>query len=267
MDILTLFRKEWESKMQQCQMQIVENVRIAKDTYRMSLASFEMDLKRFTPGCFVHIKIGDGAYLLRRPISLYEIDFEKGHVRIIYKVLGKGTEILSGLGIGEELNILGPLGSGFPIQDESKSVLLVGGGVGVPPLYELGKRLKKKGVKVTSVLGFQDAESIYALEEFGKLGEVLVSTMDGSFGQKGTIMDILNSDTIDFDTLYSCGPKGMLRALDMKYQGSKKGYLSFEERMACGIGACYGCMLETKEGLKRVCKDGPVFALGEVSYE
>lgn len=253
--------------MQQCQMQIAENVKIARDTYRMSLQSSKMDLERFTPGCFVHIKINDSSYLLRRPISLYEIDFDKRWVRIIYKVLGKGTEMMSTLAAGESLDILGPLGTGFPIQDTAKSVLLVGGGVGIPPLYELGKRLKEEGVKVTSVLGYQDKDSIYAVEEFESLGQVYVSTMDGSAGQKGTVIDVLNQETIDFDTLYSCGPKGMLKALDLKYQGQKSGFLSFEERMACGIGACYGCMLETKAGLKRVCKDGPVFRLGEVSYE
>ena len=253
--------------MQQCQMQIMENVRIARDTYRMSLRSDESDLERFTPGCFVHIKINDGAYLLRRPISLYEIDPAKKLVRIIYKVLGKGTLKMSNMAVGEALNVLGPLGSGFPIQNESRSVLLAGGGVGVPPLYELGQRLKANGVTITSVLGFQDKDSVYALKEFEELGDVYVSTMDGSFGQKGTIMDILYKEEIEFDTLYSCGPAGMLKALDIQYQGKKQGFLSFEERMACGIGACYGCMLNTKAGLKRVCKDGPVFALGEVSYE
>ncbi|RRD94767.1 dihydroorotate dehydrogenase electron transfer subunit [Clostridiales bacterium COT073_COT-073] len=253
--------------MQQCQMQIVENMRIARDTYRMSLRANELDLSLFTPGCFINIKIDDSAYLLRRPISLYEIDLAAKLVRIIYKVLGKGTELMSKMAAGEELNILGPLGSGFPIQNDSQSVLLAGGGVGVPPLYELGKRLQERGVTITSVLGFQDADSVYAIKEFETLGQVFVSTIDGSFGQKGTIIDILNKQEIEFDTLYSCGPAGMLKALDEKYQGKKEGYLSFEERMACGIGACYGCMVNTKAGLKRVCKDGPVFALGEVSYE
>lgn len=253
--------------MQQCLMQIVENIKIARDTYRMSLKPNELDLNRFTPGCFIHIKIGNGVYLLRRPISLYEIEFEKQLVRIIYKVLGKGTEIMSTLRIGEELDVLGPLGTGFPIQDDSNSVLLVGGGVGIPPLYELGKRLKAQGTKVTAVLGFLDKESIYAVDEFKTLGDVYVSTMDGSSGHKGTVIDVLNQEPIEFETLYSCGPKGMLEALDKKYYGVKEGFLSFEERMACGIGACYGCMLETKDGLKRVCKEGPVFRLGEVKYE
>ncbi len=253
--------------MQQCQMKILENIKLAKDIYRMSLTADSAELSRFAPGSFVHIKVGDGAMLLRRPISLYEIDRAGNTVRIIYKILGKGTARMAAMQEGEMLDVLGPLGSGFPIQDSSRQVLLAGGGVGIPPLYELGKRLKQQGVEIISVLGFQDAASVYAIEEFQSLGKVYVSTIDGSFGQKGNIMDILNTENIAFDTLYACGPKKMLEALDLKYQKQKRGYLSFEERMACGIGACYGCMLNTKAGLKRVCKDGPVFALGEVEYE
>ena len=253
--------------MQQYQMKITENIPLARDIYRMSLTAEAADLKGFAAGCFVHIKINDGALLLRRPISLYEVSQAQNTIRIIYKVLGRGTALLAQMKTGEELNILGPLGNGFPISETTRSVLLAGGGVGVPPLYELGKQLKAKQIQITSVLGFQDAASVYAVQEFQALGKVLVSTMDGSIGQKGTILDVLTSQTIEFDTLYACGPKGMLRALDLKYRGQKEGYLSFEERMACGIGACYGCMLQTKSGLKRVCKDGPVFALGEVEYE
>lgn len=251
---------------QQYQMKISENIPLARDIYRMSLTAEAVDLKDFAAGCFVHIKINDGARLLRRPISLYEVSPDRNRLRIIYKVVGKGTAQLAQMKAGEELNILGPLGNGFPMPENARSVLLAGGGVGVPPLYELGKRLKEKQVQITSVLGFQDAASVYAVEEFKSLGPVLISTMDGSVGQKGTVLDILNSQTLAFDTLYACGPKGMLQALDLKYRGQKEGYLSFEERMACGIGACYGCMLKTKTGLKRVCKDGPVFALGEVEY-
>lgn len=253
--------------MQQYQMKITENISLVKDIYRMSLTAEQADVSGFAAGCFVHIKINDGALLLRRPISLYEVKPEESTIRIIYKRVGKGTDLLTKMKIGEELNVLGPLGNGFPILENTRSVLLAGGGVGVPPLYELGKRLRERQISIVSVLGFQDAASAYAIEEFQALGKVLVSTMDGSLGQKGTILDILNSRDISFDTLYACGPNGMLQALDLKYREQKQGYLSFEERMACGIGACYGCMLKTKAGLKRVCKDGPVFALGEVEYE
>lgn len=253
--------------MQQYQMKITENSPLTGDIYRMSLTAETADLTDFAAGCFVHVKINDGALLLRRPISLYEVKPDQNMLRLIYKVVGHGTARLAQMQAGEELNILAPLGSGFPIPKTARSVLLAGGGVGVPPLYELGKQLKAKQIRIVSVLGFQDAAGVYGLEEFKSLGEVLVSTMDGSVGQKGTILDVLTSQAIEFDTLYACGPKGMLRALDLKYRGQKEGYLSFEERMACGIGACYGCMLQTKSGLKRVCKDGPVFALGEVEYE
>lgn len=253
--------------MKQCQMQIKENINIAKDTFRMTFSAGEEHLRLFTPGCFIHIKLKDDAYLLRRPISLFEVNPEAKTLSIIYKVLGEGTKLMSKLFAGDTLDILGPLGTGFPIQNDSRQVLLVGGGVGVPPLYELGRRLQQKGVKITSVLGFSDKESIYALSEFEALGEVYVSTVDGSYGTKGTVMDILNQEPISFDTLYSCGPKGMLKALDEAFYGKKEGFLSFEERMACGIGACYGCMMDTKQGLKRICKDGPVFALGEAVYE
>lgn len=253
--------------MQEYQMQVIENKMIARDTYRMSLLAKVQDLRQFVAGCFINIKVGQGALLLRRPISLYEVDPKKARIGIIYKVVGQGTAYLAGLRPGADLNVLGPLGTGFPIQSQSQSVLLAGGGVGVPPLYELGKRLQARGVAITSVLGFQDKDSLYGLAEFESLGPVYVSTMDGSYGHKGTIMAILDQEEIDFETLYACGPLPMLKALDLKYQGQKEGYLSFEERMACGIGACYACMVETKAGLKRVCKDGPVFALGEVTYE
>ena len=253
--------------MQQYQMKITENISLVKDIYRMSLTAEQVDVSGFAAGCFVHIKINDGALLLRRPISLYEVKPEESTIRIIYKRVGKGTDLLTKMKIGEELNVLGPLGNGFPILENTRSVLLAGGGVGVPPLYELGKRLRERQISIVSVLGFQDVAGAYAMEEFQALGKVLVSTMDGSLGQKGTILDVLNSQEIAFDTLYACGPNGMLQALDLKYRGKKRGYLSFEERMACGIGACYGCMLKTNAGLKRVCKDGPVFALGEVEYE
>lgn len=247
---------------------ILENVLIAKETYKMSLKADTMDFEELAPGNFINIKIDKGgAPLLRRPISIFDADAEQKVLKIIYKDLGYGTNLMTKLLPGEVLNILGPLGTGFPIQNRPDTALLVGGGVGIPPLYELGKRLRDQGTKVISVLGFRDAQSMFCLEEFRTLGEVYVSTEDGSFGVKGFVTEAITSHNPDFDTIYACGPKVMLKSLDDAYKGKKEGFLSFEERMACGIGACYACMIDTKDGLKRVCKDGPVFKLGEVTYE
>ena len=249
-------------------MEILGNEPIAKEVYKMELRARELDFKEMMPGCFLNIRVGSGTeLLLRRPISIFEADEENATLSIIYKVLGKGTKNLSLMKPGEMLDVLGPLGTGFPIQDEAMKVLLVGGGVGVPPLYELGKRLVGKGIKVETVLGFRDEESIFCEEDFRKLGPLYITTEDGSYGTRGYVTDVIKEKEIDFDTLYACGPKLMLKSLDETYKDTKKGFLSFEERMACGIGACYGCMTETKEGLRRVCKDGPVFGLGEVRYE
>lgn len=249
-------------------MEILENAGIAKDVYKLVLRAKEQDFGQMMAGCFLNIKVGTGSeLLLRRPISIFETDECEKTISIIYKVLGKGTALMSGLKAGQFLSVLGPLGTGFPIQDESRKVLLVGGGVGVPPLYELGKRLREKGIEVETVLGFRDEESIFCREDFEQLGPTHIATEDGSCGTKGYVTDAIKERNLNFDTIYACGPKLMLRALDEGYRETKKGFLSFEERMACGIGACYGCMTETKDGLKRVCKDGPVFKLGEVRYE
>lgn len=249
-------------------MQILTNESIAKKVFRMKLSAEEVDFKTLSPGTFLNIRVGKGREpLLRRPISIFDAEEKEKTLTIIYKVLGRGTELMSFLKEGEFLDVLGPLGTGFPVQDESRKVLLAGGGVGVPPLYELGKRLKENGVEIVTVLGFKDEASVFCQEDFLKLGEVLIATEDGSVGVKGYVTDAIREMGEDFDALYACGPRAMLRSLDEAYQHTKKGYLSFEERMACGIGACYGCMTETKDGLKRVCKDGPVFILGEVVYE
>jgi len=249
-------------------MKILTNESIAKKVFRMKLSAEEVDFKTLSPGTFLNIRVGKGMEpLLRRPISIFDADEKEKNLTIIYKVMGRGTDLMSFLKEGENLDVLGPLGTGFPVQDESRKVLLAGGGVGVPPLYELGKRLRENGVEVVTVLGFKDEASVFCQEDFLKLGKVWIATEDGSVGVKGYVTDAIREMGEDFDTLYACGPRAMLRSLDEAYQDTKKGYLSFEEGMACGIGACYGCMTETKDGLKRVCKDGPVFRLGEVVYE
>lgn len=247
---------------------VLENRTIAEDTLLMVLEAEPMALADFEPGVFVNVRIMDSdSPLLRRPISVHETDIQKGILKLIYKVVGEGTGKLAKKKEGDTVDIFGPLGTGFPIQSDSKSVILIGGGVGIPPLYELGKRLAEKGVTITTVLGARNAAGLFCLEEFGRLGRVVTATEDGSHGTKGFVTDAIREQGLDFDCLYGCGPKPMLKALDLEYRGKKEGYISFEERMACGIGACYGCMTKTKDGLKRVCKDGPVFRLGEAVYE
>lgn len=244
---------------------ILAHDRIAKDTFMLRLDASSVK-EVIEAGSFFHLKLKEDRFLLRRPISVYEITLGK-ELKLIYKILGEGTRALSEIKAWESLNVLGPLGTGFPIQEEVGTALLVGGGVGVPPLYELGKRLKAQGRQVVTVLGFRDEASVFAEEDFKSLGPVYLATDDGSRGIQGTTLDAIRANRLDFAVIYACGPKVMLRALDEAYAGKKQGWLSFEERMACGIGACYGCMQNTKAGLKRVCKDGPVFALGEAIYE
>lgn len=237
---------------------IKQNQWIAQDTYKMCLAS---NITSFmSPGQFINIKI-DG-YTLRRPISISNIE-ENGYT-IIYKVVGDGTKKLSTMQEGESIDVIGPLGSGFPIDDQD-NILIVGGGVGVPPLYEVAKQYRKHHKNVEVVLGFNDQESIFYEQEFKSLGcNVSIATMDGSYGTKGTVMDAIEANQIKNDYVYSCGPMPMLKALEEKYE---RGYTSFEARMACGIGACMGCVCKDKEDgdiYYRICKEGPVFPIKKV---
>ncbi len=238
---------------------IQSNECIALDTYKMVIAStLGMEMK---PGQFVNIKIN--GLLLRRPISINSI--EENQYTIIYKVVGEGTQILANAKASDSINVLGPLGSDFPIHEQQKQLLLVGGGVGVPPLYEVAKRYRALDKDVCVVLGFNDQASVFYKKEFEALGcQVYIATMDGSSGLKGTVLDVIKAENISHDFLYSCGPMPMLKALEEKYT---KGYVSFESRMACGIGACMGCVCKDKadsEIYYRICKEGPVFPIGKV---
>ncbi|MGX8834302.1 dihydroorotate dehydrogenase electron transfer subunit [Amedibacillus sp. YH-ame6] len=240
---------------------ILQNEQIAKDTYRMVLqANMSKDM---LPGQFVNIKV-DG-YLLRRPISISSI--EDMHFVIVYKVVGDGTKKLTTLTSGQSMNVFGPLGSSYPIHNEEEEVLLIGGGVGVPPLFEVAKQYRKLQKQVHVVLGFNDADSVFYEEEFKALGcHVVISTMDGSYGVKGTVMDGIEDANITCDFVCSCGPRPMLKAVEANYQ---RGYMSFESRMACGIGACMACVAKDKkeENLyHKICKDGPVFPIGKVEF-
>ena len=238
-------------------MKITENKLIAERTYYMTL---EGDTSAITaPGQFVNIKL-DGFYL-RRPISV--CDCEDGKLTIIYKVVGNGTEKMSELSAGDELDVLCGLGNGYDTSKSGDSPVLIGGGVGVPPMYMLCKKLIYEGKNVSVILGFNSEKEIFGVEEFEATGaKVYVATVDGSVGTKGFVTDVLKD--IDYSYFYTCGPMPMFRAIEGIAKTS--GQYSFEERMGCGFGACMGCSCKTKYGNKRICKDGPVLEREEIVW-
>ncbi len=218
------------------------------------------------PGQFVSVYTGDKSRLLPRPISICEADSAKGLLRLVYRVAGGGTAEFSGLEEGDTVDLLGPLGNGYQLG--TKKALLIGGGIGIPPMLELAKRLD---CEKQIVLGYANAD-LFLKEDLEQYGPVAVATDDGSAGTHGTVLDAIRENGLEADVIYACGPKPMLRAL--KAYAAEKGiecWLSLEERMACGIGACLGCVCETvdiddhsKVRNARICKDGPVFAAEEV---
>ena len=234
---------------------ILSNEKIAKDVYKMVL---EGDTQYITgPGQFVNIKISDK--YLRRPISVCDCD--DSTITIIYKVVGAGTEEMSQMQAEESLDVLTGLGNGYDIS-KSKKPMLIGGGVGVPPMYMLAKKLIEAGQKVTVILGFNTKDEIFFEQEFKDLGaDVYVATADGSYGVKGFVTDAFVDD---YDYFYTCGPLPMFKAVYEKTTTS--GQFSFEERMGCGFGACMGCSCKTKYGNKRICKDGPVLVKEEIIW-
>ncbi len=225
---------------------------------------FEMVLKGDTtsitaPGQFINIKL-DGFYL-RRPISI--CDYDDSTITIIYKVVGEGTEVMSKMNSGECLDVLCGLGNGFDTSKSMDKPVLIGGGVGVPPMYNLCKKLISEGKDVTVILGFNKKDEIFYEDEFKKLGaDVKVTTVDGSYGIKGFVTDALK-DT-EYSYFYTCGPMPMFKAIESTALTS--GQYSFEERMGCGFGACMGCSCKTKYGNKRICKDGPVLEREEIIW-
>lgn len=238
---------------------VLSNEPLTRDVYRMVLDGDTQWITR--PGQFVNIEL-DGFYL-RRPISIS--DWSDTTITIIYKVVGRGTQVMSRMGVGVKLDVLTGLGNGFNPEVECQKPLLVGGGVGVPPLFRLAKELLARGRKVSVVLGFNKADEVFYAEEFKALGaDVYVSTADGSVGVKGFVTDAIREAAIDFDYFYSCGPLPMLKALCGCCD--QDGELSFEERMGCGFGACMGCSCKTLTGNKRICKDGPVMKRGEIIW-
>lgn len=237
---------------------ITKNVTLTDDVMLMVL---EGDATAITkPGQFINIKL-EGKYL-RRPISVcYATENE---ITIIYKVVGHGTKQMSEMNVGEELDVLTGLGNGYDISLSGEKPLLIGGGVGVPPLYMLAKELISKGAEVTVILGFNKRQEIFYENEFKELGcRVFVTTVDGSYGTKGFVTNVM--EELDYSYFYTCGPEPMLKAI---YKASKtSGELSFEERMGCGFGACMGCSCKTITGYKRICKEGPVMSKGDILWE
>ncbi len=244
--------------MKQVFLEIKDNKCIAKDVYLMVLGG---DVSAITaPGQFVNIKL-DGLYL-RRPISV--CDLTDDSVTIIYKVVGKGTELMSDMKPGKVLDVLTGLGNGYDLTliPENATVLLIGGGVGVPPMYLLARKLLTSGRKVTVVLGFNSKEDVFFEEEFKALGvPVRVATADGSYGEKGFVTDVLPEQ---YDYFCTCGPTPMLKAVFAATEAD--GQMSFEERMGCGFGACMGCTCKTITGYKRICKEGPVMRKEEILW-
>jgi len=247
---------------------VVKQQKIAHSIFELTLKG-ELVSEMKQPGQFVHLKVSDSFEpLLRRPISICNINREQKQFTMIYRAEGRGTKLLSEKKEAELVDVLGPLGNGFPLEEAAagETALLVGGGIGVPPLYELSQQLVEKGVKVVHVLGFQTKEVAFYEEKFASLGTTYIATVDGSLGTKGFVTDVIANQNITFDVLYSCGPTPMLKALENKYS-DKKLFLSLEERMGCGIGACFACVCKTSTegtGYKKVCSDGPVFRSGEV---
>ena len=236
---------------------ITENTPVTATVYRMRLEG--ADLEEQKPGGFVNIRL-EGLFL-RRPISVY--DSAPGSLTILYKVVGKGTEQMAGMKAGETLDVLTGLGNGYDLAKAGDEPLLLGGGVGVPPLYLLAKQLTAAGKKVRAVLGFNTAEEVFGEEAFKALGcEVTVTTADGSYGVKGFVTDALPES---YSYFYTCGPEPMLRAV---YRATKtSGQFSFEERMGCGFGACMGCSCRTITGYKRICREGPVLEKEEIIWD
>ena len=244
---------------------ILTNQQLAKDVYRMTLTG---DTCGIRPGQFVNIKL-DGLYL-RRPISV--CDCVGCVLTLIYKVVGKGTELMSKMTQCDELDVLTGLGNGYDLTKSGETPLLIGGGVGVPPLYMLCRKLAEEGRHPTVVLGFNKAEEVFYPNEFAALGaEVKVATADGSVGVKGFVTDAiaaLADEGKKFSYFYTCGPEPMLKAVyNSPVLDGVEGEFSFEERMGCGFGACMGCSCKTVTGYKRICKDGPVLEKKEILWK
>ncbi len=244
---------------------VVGQVQLAQGIFALILETKIVDYA--APGQFINIFSNDGSKLLPRPISICEINKDYGTIKVVYRVVGAGTKEFSQLTIGDDVEVMGPLGNGFPLE-EGKAIV-VGGGIGVPPMYELAKQLPGD---VIAVMGYRD-DDLFLTEDFTDVAsDLIIATDDGSVGTHGTVVDAIKENELDADVIYACGPKPMLRAVaEYAAEHDIKCYVSMEERMACGVGACLGCVCQSTEkddhshvNNKRVCKDGPVFLSTEV---
>lgn len=239
---------------------------LATDVYSMWIKTNEI-AGQSKPGQFISVYCKDGSRMLPRPISICEIDKERDALRIVYRVVGKGTEEFAKYQAGDFISIMGPLGNGFPMSD--KKAMLIGGGIGIPPMLELAKQLK---CEKYIVAGYRD--ELFLQEELKQNGEFFIATEDGSFGTKGNVMDAIAEHNLKAEVIYACGPTPMLKAIQAyAMENHIEAWLSLEEKMACGIGACLACVCKSKEKdghtnvhNKRVCKEGPVFSAWEVEF-
>lgn len=247
---------------------IISQEMIGPDIYSMWLSAGEI-AGQAVPGQFISLYCEDSGRILPRPISICEIDKEEGALRIVYRIAGAGTREFSRKQAGETIDILGPLGNGFPMgETEGKKVFLMGGGIGIPPMLETAKQCRGEA---TVIAGYRD-KNVFLQKEFAAAGKFVIATEDGSLGTKGNVMDAIRENHLEADLIFACGPAPMLRAI--KAYAEEQGipcYISMEERMACGIGACLACVCKSKEidghsqvHNKRICKDGPVFLSTEV---
>jgi len=251
-------------------LKILSNNSIADKIFELKLEGDFRTLD-FAPGRFLHIKCADGIDpLLRRPMSICNIDDAYKEMTVLYRAEGLGTKALASKTPGDLLDVLAPLGEPFPYDQilNHSRILLVGGGIGVPPLYYLGRKLKQKGHEIQSILGFNSAKDVFYEAEFQSLGLTKISTIDGSYGHKGFVTDLLDEN---WDVLYSCGPTPMLKALQNLIPNTKESYISLEERMGCGVGACLACICKPNrpedwgKNYLRVCTEGPVFPMHAVA--
>lgn len=237
-------------------LEITKNIKVAKDTYYMQLTGDTSEIKN--PGEFIEIKLPN--YYLRRPISVCR--FTKNYVEILYKILGHGTSDMSKYPLGTKLECLIGLGNGFDVK-KAKKPLLIGGGIGIAPMFELAHKFLELNIKPTIIYGAAKKEELALITELEKISNLIVCTDDGSLGYKGNPVNYLKENNIEFDYYYSCGPQIMLKFLK---EFNSDGCLSLEARMGCGFGACMGCSIQTTNGPKRVCKEGPVFEAKEVIF-
>ena len=246
-------------------LKIVSQEEIGTGIFSMWLQADRM-AEAARPGQFLSLYTRNGSKLLPRPISICEIDKEDSSLHLVYRIAGKGTAEFSEKQTGDHLSVMGPLGNGFPLK--GKKAFLIGGGIGIPPILELAKQLN---CERQIVLGYRNSD-MFLLDEFKKQGEVYIATEDGSVGTKGNVLDAIRENALDAEVIYACGPTPMLRALkNYAAENNIECWISMEEKMACGIGACLACVCKSKEvdghtnvHNKRVCKEGPVFLAEEV---